>query len=454
MSQAEISPRREVQYKRIGKVSIPLLALLASFFVVSMPGPTYAEMDCSGEESGVTIDDGEMTINSGSIDPNTISFELDNDEERATLTLTNYNGGSICIHDERYDIFLKLEGENNITDSLVSEGSIIIEGDGALSVEANLEADNLFVKSGVIDSLYMASAHLRILGGKVSTKVAAAYTAFYQQAGELNIESSNAPFCLYAEFVVFNGGTADIDCTGAPAIISRSRGGSMYDEIVGERTAETDGNITHVFEYEKGELYSDYYKPLHGSILFNDGDISLKSDIAAIVFLLESNKDNPFDPNAEAFLGQKGKDYFIMIADGMLVNGAEPVVDAFVNSDENAIYSTFTDGTIGAMISASGDTKYEETTFSASPNILKAVRISKNGTPVPSADGNEEEEDTEEDEENPNTVDTKIVGIALGTLFAIIAEGVIIGDLYRRLFSYEKEIANIDEKSDYTSDKA
>lgn len=89
-------------------------------------------------------------------------------------------------------------------------------------------------------------------------------------------------------------------------------------------------------------------------------------------------------------------------------------------------YTTFTNGE---------DIDYDEDEETVN-NALTSIHIyeSKDEPPVPSAD--------DKDEENPNTLDSKIVIILATVASSIAAEGIIIGDLVRRLYNYKKAISS------------
>lgn len=450
------------------KIKILVAAVLA-FCGVSMFGSraVYAD-NCLDSSNSINITNDGIQYIDQTIDESTATYE-ETEAGVITFTLNDYKGGDICVvaDDEGQRTFnLVLEGDSeiNVIDGSIyhrgftSFSDVTISGDGSLTIKNNNTSDNgttimmvddIVIESGTIkllDNSYgcrvSLSSNFEMTGGNFYTEcnVDAGGMSFYQNGGNFEIKgiSTDGQPCLASAFTVFDGGTTSIDCTGAPAI-------GIYgfpigfEEMIEEGVIKTEGNIRYI-----NFAGSICKVPLHGLALFNDGDITLKSDVAAIIAGANS-EDDAFD--AGAYLNEKGKDYFIMMADDMVIGSSKPVVDAAIKTVDSykVVYSTITDGTEGVDISMN----YNTGAVTVSDNVLKTAHITKGTVSVPDTD-----EEPAETEENPNTLDSRVVALAFGTLFAIVAEGVIIADLYHRLFGMKKEIAEAEEESDSTSEKA
>ncbi|MBQ6510751.1 hypothetical protein IJI94_02175 [Candidatus Saccharibacteria bacterium] len=363
------------------------------------------------------------------------------DDETNTLVLANYNGGSVCL--ERFDgpAYLQLEGENtiNTTDDdagFLATVPIIVNGNGVLNV-SSVDAGYFFINGGAVNILAQEEGGAKVEAlvvndGNFYSERSLDVMILNQFGGNLSVNGT-----IVSMFVVFDGGTAVIDGGEYPAI------STMYSDALDEMfssmyyeegaTTRTVGNMRYI-----GGSVPEFALPLHGSILFNSGDVSLKSNTGAIGVQVSGGMvEDPID-NPETYIAEKGKDYFIMFADDMAISPSGSVVDTIAGVSEygNMVYSTFSDGSDNLTISGDLD---HGLTFSS--NVLKSVRISKTATPVPPTSGPEEEE-----EEVPNTIDAEIIVLAFSLFFAIIVEGAIIADLYRRLFGYKAEAATIDQE--------
>ncbi|MBQ6510715.1 hypothetical protein IJI94_01995 [Candidatus Saccharibacteria bacterium] len=448
-----------------------LVAVVLAFCGVSMFGSraVYAD-NCLNSSNSINITNDGIQYIDQTIDESTATYE-ETEAGVITFTLNDYKGGDICVvaDDEGKTFNLVLEGDSeiNVTDGSIyhrgftSFSDVTISGDGSLTIKNNNTSDNgtkimmvddIVVESGTIkllDNSYgcrvSLSSNFEMTGGNFYTEcnVDVGGMSFYQNGGNFEIKgiSTDGQTCLASAFTVFDGGTTSIDCTGAPAI-------GIYgfpigfEEMIEEAVIKIEGNIRYI-----NFAGSICKVPLHGLALFNDGDITLKSDVAAIIAGANS-EDDAFD--AEAYLNEKGKDYFIMMADDMVIGSSKPVVDAAIKTVDSykVVYSTITDGTEGVDISMN----YNTGVVTVSDNVLKTAHITKGTVPVPDTD-----DEPAETEENPNTVDARIGFLAFGILVAVLAECGIIIDLYRRLFGIKEQITEaegIEEKTEYCDGKA
>lgn len=463
MFQVKISSRG-IAHKGMVKVALLVAAFFGFCFGIDST-PVHAASECSdssGNGWAVRYYYGNISYGDG-VDRNTVEWR-DGDEK--VLALNNYQGGSICI-DGVDEVVLEIEGENGVLpdEQIVIESGVkrvIVRGEGSLRISGG--------QFNVLSELYIESGDLRLIddgedpdsacdvtldglyvvGGNLYSECSINTDVnFYQNDGILEIEvdkrvKDDFP-CLYAGFLVFDGGVTNIDCKENIAV-----GGAYmtaFEGFIPEMSVATEDGVMRKITDEE-TCSGICLIPYHGSILFNDGDITLKGKEAAMVVSLAASHPDYGGPDVGTFLREKGEGYLVTISDGLGTDPVASVKSVVLGDDNKAAVSTFVVGDGDFLIDGMEDGEMDDITTST--NVAREIHITKAGAVVPKADGDDGA--AGETEENPNTIDTKIVGIALGTLFAIIAEGVIIGDLYRRLFSYEKEIANIDEKSDYTSE--
>ena len=405
--------------KRVFKSMLPLRVIFASLFVVVAPKAAYAENMCEeGNSWDVVVNPGSGTYADGKI-----TYATDS----GVMTLNGYNGGPICVDDtSRNKLTVELEGENkiNVGDGQYGVGVhgieyVTVVGNGALVITGDngkwraMDVSFLSVENGNVRVLnpYNSECSLdinSITGGSVYSEcmVFGGQEIFYQFGGdfEIKIDEATEP-CFASAFMVFNGGTTNIECNGAPAMYGEYE--AEFDDLMEQFTVETDGNIRWI-NLGEDEFPMIVPIPLHGSVLFNDGDITLKSDVASLIVSLGGASD------VDAFFAEKGKDYLVMVADGMMVNSESPSVDSYLNRDENGAFSTLTDGADGTIISGSpwdGD-------LEVSANVLKTAHIAK--LAVPDTDG----------EEVPETGDSKITIFAIMAVLGIVVESLLLSYIH------------------------
>lgn len=444
--------------------------LLLSFTVLSiLTFPVFA----SDGNGGGQVD---PVVSHVTIDGNNIYYPADFNRDTAkfennTLTLDGYNGGPIEISSEN-DVTINLKNTNTINtneqNGIYSRANLIIDGDGSLTINStdingaraidlsygndftmnggelninlegsgydkeginvgelttinggkiNIHCDNTYRQGGGIISSYLLvndgevnSADIGVDAGAVLLKGGSVNSSrmtadiFIQNGGKFNIITSE-DVALYSAKIIFNGGIAILEGTSAAIFIEY--------EITSEDIEEGLVEIEEVFNITIPRKT--------GVVEFNGGDVTLKGGVTAFQVADYSN-DRPSEEDST--------DWAVNIAEDMIVEPSGAKLNKYVweeDKEDDRIYAVgFSDGTGDIVV-----IQIDEDPGFMYEHALKTVHIYK--LSVPATD----------DEENPNTVDTKIIALAFGTLFAIIAEGAIIADLYRRLFGYKKAISNI-----------
>ncbi len=308
-------------------------------------------------------------------------------------------------------------------------GEIIID-DSTINITAedsSIDSQSIYMKSGTVDATNAKRIKTRyfLMDGGVFTanrirgdggycafvlnngqlslsEVTADKGVFNQNSGELIISNENAQAedpAFAFNVAVFNGGKANI------SINSKYMPAIMTDKRVYEIDPQ-DLDLSRV-----GAVRSK-----SGSALeFNGGDVTATGGMAAII----SNNTG------------------IFISDDMLVEPTIAKLAKFDLAGDEA--TTFTDGEDPVL----------DMQNMAIHHALQTVHIYKASIPVPPADGGKGS--AGEPEENPNTLDTRIIALAFGVLFAIIAEGIIIADLHHRIFGIKKEAAELGITTDETT---
>lgn len=290
--------------------------------------------------------------------------------------------------------------------------SIILDG-GKLSID-KANPGELYVSSGEFSSGYLSSDIIVMDGGKIDIPEGRIETNFFiQNDGELSVSNTKDSYgegsAIEAKSIIFNGGISKI---------------KHPTSAITTREGWNDSDITLI-----NDIKNRYGISIPGSgVYFNGGDITLTGNAAAIISFGGEGQNIDFSKKS------------IYVADGMITEPNAVIANLCANKEGNTcIYfiTLFTDG--------NGEPELDDEGMNIS-HALKTVRIYKPS--VPSTD-----EEPEETEENPNTLDTKIIALAFGTLFAIIAEGAVIADLYRRLFGYKKEVEKIESSEETPNEK-
>ncbi len=216
---------------------------------------------------------------------------------------------------------------------------------------------------------------------------------FNQNGGNLNILAYNYEnsFAIESDYVVFNGGTTKIDSSFIGIFVENS--GDAEDKAYYADIASTIGGVI----------------PKDSSIEFNDGDIDAKGGLMPMVVLDFTG-------------GATSPENIVYIGANMLTDPSNAALSS-ANVD-GAKFIGFSDGEgdIEVNMGADGIT---------TTHAIKAIHIYSKKIPVPATD----------DEDVPNTADFQILGLAGATFIAIMVQGMIIADLYRRLHGYEEEIS-------------
>lgn len=389
---------KNIKQKNLGAIFIFSLALLASFFVINNPNSVHAGDGCSED---IMIENGVFSYDSSKIDGSAIDFENN------VLTLNNLKGDdvSLCFYNEDRDtnIDIVLEGENELS-YINAYNDITVKGNGTLDLEELSFTEHLNIEKGTInlddikgdwvtindgilnisgdsDRTDLEIGAINLIGGKISSKTPIITQFFYQKGGTFEVKiDEEVDFCVAAFYLVVDGGTMNIECNNAVAMM-------MYYSV------EMDGEYSRWPGTEDGMIrwveneYGKFAFPIHGAAAFIDGDVTLKSGVASLIVYIGGDNDSHA---ADAALEEKGKDYFVATSEGLTIEPSVLTVDAKAVSKTES-YVSFTDGTEGFDISGNPDDG-----FTASDNVVKTLRIYKksedNNPDVPKTDGNSSED--------------------------------------------------------------
>ena len=436
----KLSSRGGVQAKSLLTLILPIILSITALAVFSLPAFASGSNNNSGQTqptvSHVTIDGDNIYYPEG-FDQNTAKYE------NKTLTLENYNDGPIEISYVEGDVTIMLKGKNTITtnedNGIYSRANLIIDGDGEL--EINAHDYGIELSYGQV---------LTINGG--TTKILG-YDNERHGGGQVG-----------AQYFLMNGGTLNVSgwYSGSDAVFVQNGGESSFRSLkLGEKGVfnQNGGELT---VNEDDERIGEGVALSVAFAVFNGGNVNITSAKSAGMVVDGESSLPSFDlDKVGAVLPKNGASVEFNGGDITFSGGMMPFMIAFDNGyDEQITYVNISENmnidpsyakvvkvmldtggggplsVMGLAYSDGADEIGVDMENMAFLHALKSIHFYKNSVPVPATD----------DEENPNTLDTKIIALAFGVLASIIAEGIIIADLYRRLFGYKQEAAAIEQE--------
>ncbi len=212
---------------------------------------------------------------------------------------------------------------------------------------------------------------------------------FNQNGGELSIIYNDGyeDSGIASDYAMFSGGTTAINNSTAGIVAGSELKNEEYEGLA--RRAKRIGGVM----------------PKNAPLEITGGDIIVSSGIIPIAVFSVTSTD---DLTTQIYLSDnmtKDPDYAVL---SQVLMYEDQYATAFSDGEDIVI-------------------DYDAETFK---HAIKAVHIYAKEAPAPNTD----------EENNPNTLDFQIVGLAGGVFLAVMTQGMIIADLYRRLHGYEEEI--------------
>ena len=343
-----------------------------------------------GGEGGICAS-GDININGGEVNVSTDGVGIISRKGNGNI---NLNGGQVNISSEYLGLRV-YGGTIHFNGAEVNVTRNHPEGEPCTDVVT--ESDYIKIDKGTINTDCVIYSDVVVINGGTVNAVGINANLLNQNGGKLNISGTGTefdgehPFAIYADFTVFNGGTANIDNTPIGIYTEND-----YDENEKAELAEKAKKIGGVM-------------PKAAYIEFNGGDVTIEGSLAPIIVASDTASTNLEKHISLSENMVKDPDYATLDqADYM---GA---VYMTMFSDGEGDVEIIADQTAGTIVAT---------------HAIKKIHIYYQAPPaVPNTD-------------NPNTLDYQIIGLAGAVFIAVMAQGMIIADLYRRLHGYEEEIA-------------
>ncbi|MBQ6510363.1 InlB B-repeat-containing protein [Candidatus Saccharibacteria bacterium] len=332
---------------------------------------------------GLITEDGDIRIVNGS------QVSLD-DTEASSYDITGMKAKRLIVEDSNLNVLI-LDADS----FLISEG-IIEDGDSVVNIKAKsngLHTPLLWVKNGDMN------IESEDEDGSINYVINSYLTQI--DDGTLTVKGSASACSVTTLFARFNGGKTNITNDNTRGV------GAVCSDLVGvlEGYFPVSPEVIPYIIDEIGqgigvELKEGEY------IVFNGGDTNLnnsKSGMFSAVVIAGSEEDG---------------EGTIKIAEDMLTDPEDVELDGITVENTAYAYSFY-----------KGKASVDEN--GAPANLASKVRVyAKPIPPVPKSD----------EEDVPDTLDFQLIGLAGAVFIALMVEGMIIADLYRRLHGYEEEI--------------
>ncbi len=452
-----------VQPKSARKLAFFIVSsiFLGAIFTLHNTNPVFAEYDCNnpdydGRSNHLYIDSEGASYLGGSL-PSSANW----DKDALTLTLDGYDGAPICFDSVSAERQITINLKNTNTIDLADKGgpdghdhgfaaiaakngNLIIDGSGELIIDTTEKGDGIYASSfiqnggkiniiggpledGDMYGCINNSGVLIINDGEFSSNCSISALNLIINNGTLKVSEVGLShgacidnYHMAIGGIFFNGGTVDIDCGDFSAIHAytvspRTEILDMLDGMPYERDGDNIIIPPSVFGSNIGDLGLVY--SLKAPLVFNGGDVSLKGGNSStpVIATIAEGIDEQYTPQL--------KDEAFHFGEGVVAPSYSiETFDATDEWDDVAILMTYFIDENSAPVNA--------------------LRIYKTSIPVPAADDNEE---------NPNTLDTQLLTIISAVVVSIIAEAFIILDLKKRTQSLQSrvEAKDADTNADY-----